>query len=88
MNEATGGRIVKQVARSDAAAISALAREIWYPHYAAIISNAQIEYMLAQRYDPEVIRGELERGDAWWDKLLINGLMIGFASCFLTATPG
>lgn len=88
MSEATGGRIVKQVARGDAAAISALAREIWYPHYSAIISRAQIEYMLAQRYDPEVIRGELARGDAWWDKLLVNGLMTGFASCFLTETPG
>lgn len=88
MSEATGGRIVKQVARGDAAAISALAREIWYPHYSAIISRAQIEYMLAQRYDPEVIRGELARGDAWWDKLLVNDLMTGFASCFLTETPG
>ena len=88
MSEAGSGILVKSVAREDAAAISALAREIWYPHYAAIISKAQIEYMLAQRYDPEIIRAELASGDAWWDKLLVNGMMMGFSSCFLTGIPG
>jgi GNAT superfamily N-acetyltransferase len=88
MSDEKGGRFVKRVAREDAAAISALAREIWYAHYSAIISKAQIEYMLAQRYDPEIIRAELVRGDAWWDKLLVNGRMTGFASSFLTANAG
>jgi len=88
MSEARSGRSVKSVAREDAAAISALAREIWYPHYAAIVSRAQIEYMLAQRYDPEIIRAELVSGTAWWDKLLVDGMMMGFSSYFLTGTPG
>src|SRR3989304_1144112 len=88
MSEARSGRLVKSVAREDAAAISGAAREIWYPHYAPIISKAQIEYMLAQRYDPEIIRAELASGDAWWDKLPVHGLVIGFASCFLTEPPG
>jgi len=88
MSEAMSGRSVKQVARGDAAAISALAREIWYAHYSAIISKAQIEYMLAQRYDPEIIRAELARGDVWWDKLLVDDRMTGFASYFLTGNAG
>src|SRR3989304_10542794 len=88
MSEARSGASVKRVAREDAAAISALAREIWYAHYAAIISEAQIEYMLAQRYDPEIIRAELARGDVWGDKLLVEGRMAGFASCFLTGNAG
>ena len=88
MSEASSGRLVKSAAREDAAAISALAREIWNAHYAAIISKAQIEYMLAQRYDPEIIRTELASGDAWWDKLLVNGRMTGFSSCFLTGNAG
>ena len=83
-----GGTSVKRVAREDVAAVAALAREIWYAHYAAIISEAQIEYMLAQRYDPEIIRAELARGDVWWDKLLVEGRMAGFASCFLTGNAG
>ncbi|MEK7875598.1 MAG: GNAT family N-acetyltransferase [Pseudomonadota bacterium] len=88
MSEMMGRTSVKRVAREDAAAISALAREIWYAHYAAIISKAQIEYMLAQRYDPEIIRAELARGDVWWDKLLVNGRITGFASYFLTDNAG
>jgi diamine N-acetyltransferase len=88
MNEAGDGRSVKRVAREDAAAVSALAREIWYAHYAAIISKAQMDYMLAQRYDPEIIRTEFARGDVWWDKLLIDGRMTGFSSYFLTGSPG
>ena len=88
MSEAMSRRSVKQVARGDAAAISALAREIWYAHYSAIISKAQIEYMLAQRYDPEIIRAELARGDVWWDKLLVDDRMTGFASYFLTGNAG
>ena len=88
MSETMGGTFVKRVAREDVAAISALAREIWYAHYTAIISKAQIEYMLVQRYDPEIIRAELERRDVWWDKLLVEGRMAGFASCFLTGNAG
>ncbi len=88
MSEALSGRRVKQVARDDAAALSVLAREIWHAHYAAIVSRAQIEYMLAQRYDPDIIRAELARGDVWWDKLLLDGRMTGFASYFLTDKEG
>src|SRR3990167_6988554 len=88
MSEAMGGTSVKRVAREDVAAVAALAREIWYAHYAAIISEAQIEYMLAQRYDPEIIRAELARGDVWWDKLLVDDRMTGFASYFLTGNAG
>jgi ribosomal protein S18 acetylase RimI-like enzyme len=88
MSETVSERSVKRVAREDAAAISALAREIWYAHYSAIINRAQIEYMLAQRYDPEIIRAELARGDAWWDKLLVNGEVKGFASYFMTGNTG
>ena len=62
----------------------ALAAEIWHAHYPAIISVAQIEYMLAQRYDPAIVRDELRRGDLWWDQLLVGGRMTGFSSYFRT----
>ena len=65
-----------------------LAGEIWRRHYADIISAAQIEYMLKQRYNPEVVREELQRKDLWWDRLLVNDELTGFASYFLTATAG
>jgi len=68
--------------------IARLAGGIWRRHYADIISAAQIEYMLKQRYDPQVIRAELRRHDLWWDKLLVGDAIAGFASYFLTAQPG
>ncbi|MBI4193684.1 MAG: GNAT family N-acetyltransferase [Betaproteobacteria bacterium] len=72
----------------DAGRISVLAREIWERHYPGIISAAQIEYMLAQRYEPRLIRAELQRDDLWWDKLLAAGRLAGFASYFLSGQPG
>ena len=66
----------------------ALAREIWHAHYPGIVDPAQIEYMLAQRYEPRLIRAELERGDVWWDKLVVGDELAGFASYFPGAAPG
>ena len=79
---------VLQLAASDVEALGALAREIWLAHYPGIISVAQIEYMLAERYDPQVVRAELQRADLWWDKLVAGGAMIGFSSYMvLTGVP-
>jgi diamine N-acetyltransferase len=73
---------------ADVDRLCALAAEIWHAHYPAIISVAQIEYMLKERYAPAVVRAELQRGDLWWDQLLVQNRMTGFASYFLTATAG
>ena len=62
--------------------LCALAREIWRQHYPAIIGTAQTEYMLAQRYDPEVVRAELAREDICWDTLWEADSMVAFASSF------
>ena len=73
---------------ADVERLCALAAEIWRAHYPAIISAAQIEYMLAGRYNPALVRDELQRGDLWWDQLLVNDRMTGFAAYFLTANAG
>lgn len=57
-----------------------LARAIWYAHYPSIITTEQIEYMLEQRYGGDVIHEQLASGNAWWDKLLLDGDMVAFAS--------
>ena len=72
---------------SEVEALSKLAAEIWRAHYPAIIGSAQTEYMLAQRYDPRVIRQELGGGDIWWDTLHADGTMIGFSSALVADTP-
>ena len=88
MSEAKTIARVAPVAVADVDRLCALAAEIWRAHYADIISVAQIEYMLKQRYNPAVLRAELQRGDLWWDQLLVNDRMTGFASYFLTGNAG
>jgi ribosomal protein S18 acetylase RimI-like enzyme len=72
----------------DISTLAALAREIWRAHYPGIISTAQIEYMLAERYDDAVIHEELMRQDLWWDVLMVDNRMTGYASYFLTDAEG
>lgn len=63
---------------ADVDAVAALAREIWHAHYPGIISTAQIEYMLAQRYDPAMICAELAQADVWWFVLRLNGEIVAY----------
>jgi ribosomal protein S18 acetylase RimI-like enzyme len=72
----------------DVERLAALAREIWFAHYPAIIGTAQIEYMLSQRYGLDVVREELRREGLWWSKLMVDAEMVGFASYFLTDAAG
>jgi ribosomal protein S18 acetylase RimI-like enzyme len=79
---------IEALAHSDVEPLAALAREIWYAHYPAIIGTAQIEYMLAQRYNFETVRAEMRQDGLWWDKLTVDNEMAGFASYFLTRVAG
>lgn len=79
---------ITALTEADVDSLCALAGEIWRHHYADIIGAAQIEYMLDQRYSPAVVRAELLRGDLWWDRLLVDSKMTGFASYFLTGKAG
>ena len=79
---------ITALAADDVDELCTLAAEIWRAHYPAIISMAQIEYMLAQRYVPQIVREELKRGDLWWDQLLVNNQMTGFSSYLLTRHAG
>lgn len=49
----------------EAEALVELAGLVWRQHYPGIISEGQIEYMLAQRYKPGLVRQLLARGDLW-----------------------
>lgn len=79
---------IEPLTAEDVGPLYALAREIWYAHYPAIISVAQIEYMLEERYQAGVVHAELRRDGIWWDKLLVEGEMTGFASYFLPGSAG
>ena len=79
---------VRSLREADIEAVGALAREIWRAHYPAIITMAQIEYMLDERYAPSVLRAEMQSTGLWWDVLLQAGRPAAFSSYFLTERPG
>jgi ribosomal protein S18 acetylase RimI-like enzyme len=73
---------IAPLAEHEVDALCALAAEIWRAHYPPIIGTAQTEYMLAQRYDPKIVREELARGEIWWDALAEDESIVAFASSF------
>ena len=87
MNDASGGVRIEPLVEADIGPLVALAGEIWRAHYPGIVDPAQIEYMLAQRYEPRLIRAELGRGDVWWDKLMVGDEMAGFVTAASLVLP-
>ena len=61
----------------EAEAVADLARTVWNAHYPGIIGQAQIDYMLDQRYKPGLIRQLLARGDLWL-AARADGDLVGF----------
>ena len=62
----------------EAEALVALAGRVWRACYPGMISPEQIEYMLAQRYKPGLVRQLLARGDLWL-AAREAGRLVGFA---------
>jgi ribosomal protein S18 acetylase RimI-like enzyme len=62
----------------EAEALVELAGRIWRACYPGIITPGQIEYMLAQRYKPGLVRQLLARGDLWL-AARAEGTLVGFA---------
>ena len=79
---------IRPLVETDIETVGQLAREIWRAHYAAIISGPQIEYMLDERYAPQVLRAELERPGLWWDLLAVDGVCKAFSSYFPSGHAG
>jgi ribosomal protein S18 acetylase RimI-like enzyme len=80
--------LIEPLQDADIPALVALARDTWLKHYTSIITLAQIEYMLDQRYSPEVIRAQLADPTVWWDKLLLGGELAAFTQYERGKEPG
>jgi diamine N-acetyltransferase len=90
-------RIVFTNARLDAMtaadfeALARLAELIWRSHYSKIITSAQIDYMLAERYTPEKLRLYLDADDRWLMLLRTDSptgsRAVGYCSYALTDDP-
>jgi ribosomal protein S18 acetylase RimI-like enzyme len=58
---------LQRLRADDADAVSALARIVWQATYPPLVSQAQIDAMLADRYAPQRIREQLDDPrQAWW----------------------
>lgn len=60
-----GDVTIRKAGLGDIVLLQELAGTIWREYYPAIISRAQIEYMLARMYSKETIEGEILRGTVW-----------------------
>ncbi len=66
--------------------VTALAETIWRSHYPAMISRAQIDFMLAGRYTPERLSRYLDAEDCWLELLTVDGIPVGYCCYALTNT--
>ena len=64
---------------TDLVAIRDVATRIWNEYYPSIISQAQIDYMLAMDYSMEKLQRDMA-GGVCIDKLLFEGSLIGFSA--------
>lgn len=77
--------VISPVTAADIEPLTALARVVWQRTYTEIIGQAQIDFMLEQRYNPQRVRRELETPGVWWEQARVNDELVGFASCLLVA---
>ncbi len=76
---------IRPVLETEVEMLCRLAHEVWHAHYPAIISRAQIDYMLAQRYAPETIRACLDSSS--WLAAWHGQTMVGFAHAYADDAP-
>jgi ribosomal protein S18 acetylase RimI-like enzyme len=83
---------LEALAAVDFGTLAQLAETIWRAHYTKIITSAQIDYMLADRYTPEKLRQYLNSDDRWLMLLRTDSPdgneAIGYCSYALTDGPG
>ena len=65
-----------------------LADTIWRQHYAGIISAAQIDYMLAERFSDEALREHVRAADRWLELLRVSGTPVGYCGYELASIDG
>jgi GNAT superfamily N-acetyltransferase len=76
------------VAEPDFAVLRELADTIWRQHYAAIISAAQIDSMLARRFSDESLREHIHAAHKWLELLRVSGTPVGYCGYELADMHG
>ncbi len=76
---------IHRLERSEIDAVSALARVVWQATYLPLISQAQIDAMLADRYAPGKMREQLNDPRHAWRVASERDVPVGFAHAILDA---
>ena len=76
------------VTKHDSVDLRELAETIWRQHYAAIISEAQIEYMLSGRFSDEALREYAHAADRWLELLRVSDTPVGYCGYELAEQYG
>jgi ribosomal protein S18 acetylase RimI-like enzyme len=76
------------VAEQDFDVLRELAGTIWRQHYSAIISAAQIDYMLAARFNEEALRERAQAADSWLELLRVGEKLVGYCGYELLGMDG
>jgi hypothetical protein len=66
------------VAEPDFPVLRDLAEAIWRQHYSAIISAAQVDYMLAGRFSDDALRQRVQAADRWLELLRVSCVPVGY----------
>lgn len=77
---------LRPLSADDVDAVSALARTVWQATYPPLISQAQIDTMLDDRYAPQRIRSQLDDPRHAWRVALQGPVLAGFVHALLEGT--
>jgi ribosomal protein S18 acetylase RimI-like enzyme len=77
---------LQPLADADVDAVAALARTVWQATYPPLIKQAQIDFMLADRYAPERIRAQFADPSHAWRVARQDPALAGFAHALLEAS--
>jgi len=81
----SGSLEIRPATPEDVPEIARLARETWLDAYTDIIPPAQIEFMLADRYDSARLCADINNPEKWIDLAFCAGCFAGFAACEIYA---
>ena len=79
---------LEALTEGDFKSVAQLGATIWRSHYSTIVSMAQIDYMLAERYAPENLYSYLNSATRWFEVLWLDDEAIGYCSYSVTANFG
>lgn len=73
--------VFRPLTPSDLESVADLARRVWQDTYPGIISQAQIDSMLAARYHPGALGEYLAAEDRWFELAETAGQLAAFCAC-------